>query len=106
MIGFGSIKLITLKGIIHRLQSTLCKKFLKPPSNQQQEDTIAALAKPAPTTNTSNSNSTNNTSQVSSNKHFVCKLIAQSGKLHVLIAQVLQDIFEAVEEELIVSVLI
>jgi hypothetical protein len=105
MIGFGSIKLITLKGIIHRLQTTLCKK-LKPPSNQQQEDTIAALAKPAPTTNTSNSNSTNNTSQVSSNKHFVCKLIAQSGKLHVLIAQVLQDIFEAVEEELIVSVLI
>jgi hypothetical protein len=103
MIGFGSIKLITLKGIIHRLQTTLCKK-LKPPSNQQQEDTIAALAKPAPTTNTSNS--TNNTSQVSSNKHFVCKLIAQSGKLHVLIAQVLQDIFEAVEEELIVSVLI
>jgi translation elongation factor EF-Ts len=37
-------------------------------------------------------------------KHFVCKIVVQSGKLHVLTAQVLQDSFENVQKELMASV--
>ena len=37
-------------------------------------------------------------------KHFVCKIVVQAGKLHVLTAQVLQESFENVQNELMASV--
>ena len=37
-------------------------------------------------------------------KHFVCKIVVQSGKLHVMTAQVLEESYDAVKKELGASV--
>ena len=37
-------------------------------------------------------------------KHFVCKIVVQSGKLHVMTAQVLEENYDAVKKELAASV--
>lgn len=38
------------------------------------------------------------------NKHFVCKIIVQSGKLHVLTAQALEDTYDGIKKELTASI--